>query len=213
MRGLLVSIVIFASIQSAHALPSYARQTGEDCAACHLGSFGPQLTPHGIRFKLEGYVDNDGNSGKVPISGMVVGTFSHTHKGQDPAPDRSKSNNNASLQEASLFLAGGLTEHVGSFIQATYSDMDRKLVFDHMDVRYAKTSQMGDTDVLFGVSVNNLPTIQDPFSTLPAWGFPFVSPDLAPAPAGSVLLGSGFDHQAIGATLYGVWDNPGCRLD
>jgi hypothetical protein len=55
---------------TAHAVPSYARQTGSDCAACHVGAFGPQLTPYGIQFKLGGYTDTDGKEGKVPLSGM-----------------------------------------------------------------------------------------------------------------------------------------------
>lgn len=40
--------------QTAQALPSYSRQTGQDCAACHVGSFGPQLTPYGTKFKIGG---------------------------------------------------------------------------------------------------------------------------------------------------------------
>jgi len=192
--------------QYALALPSYARQTGDDCGACHVGSYGPQLTPHGIRFKLEGYTDSDGNPGKVPLSGMVIGTFTHTRKALDSAPEHFSTNNNTSLQEASLFLAGKLAEHLGSFVQATYSDIDRHLVFDNMDVRYAKSLQLWGADTILGVSVNNLPTLQDPFNTLSAWGFPFTSSGLAPSPAASSLLSGGFDHQALGMTVYGLWD-------
>jgi len=192
----------------AHALPSYARQTGDACGACHVGSFGPQLTPHGIHFKLEGYTDSDGKPGKIPLSGMVTGTFTHTSKGQNPAPNTySKSNDNASFQEASVFLAGRLTEHLGSFVQATYSDVDRRFVFDHMDVRYAHSLQFMGADTILGISVNNLPTVQDPFNTLPAWSFPFTSSALAPGPGTSPLISGGFDHQALGATVYGLWDN------
>ncbi|CAK0744689.1 Cytochrome C [Gammaproteobacteria bacterium] len=203
----IISTAIPWLMSSAHALPSYARQTGEDCGSCHVGSFGPQLTPHGIRFKLEGYTDSDSKSGKVPLSGMVVGTFTHTRKGQDPAPDHFSSNDNTVLQEASVFLAGGLTEHLGTFVQATYSDVDRHFVFDHMDVRYAHSLQLAGADTILGISVNNLPTVQDPFNTLPAWGFPFTSSALAPAPGSSSLLSGGFDHQALGMTVYGLWDN------
>ncbi|CAK0763091.1 Cytochrome C [Gammaproteobacteria bacterium] len=192
----------------AYALPSYARQTGDACGACHVGSFGPQLTPHGIRFKLEGYTDSDGKPGKVPVSGMVVGTFTHTNKGQSPAPTTySRSNDNASFQEASIFLAGGLTEHLGTFVQATYSDVDRRLVFDHMDIRYAHSLQFMGADSILGISVNNLPTVQDPFNTLPAWSFPFTSSALAPGPGAAPLISGGFDHQALGTTVYGLWDN------
>ncbi|CAK0762073.1 Cytochrome C [Gammaproteobacteria bacterium] len=205
----LLGVAILSMTPSAHALPSYARQTGEDCSSCHVGSFGPQLTPHGIHFKIEGYTDNDGNAGKVPLSGMVVGTFTHTHKGQGQSLEpHFGSNDNTALQEASVFLAGGLTEHLGAFIQATYSDIDRRASFDQMDVRYAHSLQFAGADTILGISVNNLPTVQDPFNTLPAWGFPFVSSDLARTPSSpSSRLSDGFGHQALGMTVYGLWDN------
>ena len=37
----------------AQAVPLYARQTGQQCAACHNGF--PELTPYGRLFKLNGY--------------------------------------------------------------------------------------------------------------------------------------------------------------
>ncbi|MBL8446093.1 MAG: hypothetical protein JNJ44_01630, partial [Zoogloeaceae bacterium] len=37
---------------AAQAVPSFARQTGQECAACHVGAYGPQLTPYGIKFKI-----------------------------------------------------------------------------------------------------------------------------------------------------------------
>jgi hypothetical protein len=44
----------------AHALPLYARQTGQQCAACHNGF--PELTPYGRLFKLNGYTFTGGQS-------------------------------------------------------------------------------------------------------------------------------------------------------
>ncbi len=61
-----------------HAVPSYARQTGQDCVACHVGGFGPQLTPYGVKFKLGGYADTDGQPGKLPLSGMLVASMTRT---------------------------------------------------------------------------------------------------------------------------------------
>ena len=54
------------------AVPSFARQTGQDCVSCHVGGFGPQLTPFGVRFKIGGYVLSDGKPDKVPLSAMVA---------------------------------------------------------------------------------------------------------------------------------------------
>lgn len=49
--GVLAALGLFAAAPAAHAVPSFARQTGADCASCHVGAFGPQLTPYGIKFK------------------------------------------------------------------------------------------------------------------------------------------------------------------
>ena len=48
-----VAVVCIVIIRPAQALPSYARQTGQQCAACHNGF--PELTPYGRQFKLNGY--------------------------------------------------------------------------------------------------------------------------------------------------------------
>ena len=56
---LLATLGFLAAAPSAHAVPSFARQTGADCAACHVGAYGPQLTPYGIKFKLGGYTETD----------------------------------------------------------------------------------------------------------------------------------------------------------
>ena len=45
--------VVLLLVRSAGAVPSFARQTGYDCTACH--TIYPELTPLGRRFKLYGY--------------------------------------------------------------------------------------------------------------------------------------------------------------
>ena len=55
------------------AVPSFARQTGESCVACHL-SF-PELTPFGREFKLNGYTL--GERQLLPFAAMLQ--FSATH--------------------------------------------------------------------------------------------------------------------------------------
>src|SRR5216684_3279215 len=47
------AIALTLGAPSAQALPSYARQTGQECAACHNGF--PELTPYGRLFKLNAY--------------------------------------------------------------------------------------------------------------------------------------------------------------
>ncbi len=211
-RNLMLPLLIAGSClsQVANALPAYARQTGQACAACHVGGFGPQLTPFGQTFKIGGYTMGGGTSSfTAPVSGMIVLTHEHTSTDlpADAGPHDGP-NNNSNLQEASLFLAGRLSEHIGSFAQlTTYSDTDKKFTMDNIDVRYANNAVLSDHTVNYGVSVNNNPTLQDPWNTGPAWRFPYTSSALAPTPGAATLINGGLEHQVLGTTLYGLWDN------
>src|SRR5271169_194780 len=93
--------IILGTVVPADALPSYARQTGQPCGACHTDF--PGLTPFGRRFKLFGYTIGGGpyrttffpsssdwsdESGQEkpwvpPISIMGITGFTHT---QAPLP-------------------------------------------------------------------------------------------------------------------------------
>lgn len=193
----------------ARAVPSYARQTGSECAACHVGSFGPQLTPYGIKFKLGGYTDKSGSDASLPLSAMVIGTYTNTKKDQDRADvdPHFSTNNNTVMQEASVFVAGALSEHVGSFSQVTYSGVDRKAALDNVDVRYAREATVGGISGVWGVTLNNNPTLQDPFNTLPAWRFPFTASDLAPSPEAAPLIDDGIAGSTMGLTAYTMTDS------
>jgi len=73
--ALLVGTLLLTALGSkpAHALPSYARQTGQQCAACHNGF--PELTPYGRLFKLNGYTFTGGTSNIPPLAMMAVPEF------------------------------------------------------------------------------------------------------------------------------------------
>ncbi|MGE5471764.1 MAG: cytochrome C [Bacteroidota bacterium] len=207
-RNLLGIAALFGlSASVANAVPSYARQTGADCASCHVGGYGPQLTPYGIQFKLGGYTDTDGKDGKVPLSAMLVANWTRTAKdaaGADVKPHFS-ANDNGAMQEASLFVAGRMTDNIGSFVQATYSGVDRKSVLDQVDIRYARSLQLGGKDATVGLSFNNNPTLTDPFNTLGAWRFPYTSSDFnagfGPSPMVESLGGS-----VLGLNAYAFLD-------
>src|SRR5579862_7520723 len=66
--------------RAAAALPSYARQTGQECAACHNGF--PELTPYGRLFKLNGYTFTGGTLDWPGIAAMAIPNFTHTNKDQ-----------------------------------------------------------------------------------------------------------------------------------
>src|SRR5690349_17298231 len=91
---LAVAFLVCAS-SAANAVPSFAEQTGQRCSACHVGGLGPQLTPFGRRFKLEGYSMRAGEKFTLPLAGMIVDSFVATQKAQPspPAPHYGDNNN------------------------------------------------------------------------------------------------------------------------
>ena len=104
---------------TAHALPVFARQTGQKCVACHAGGQFPELTPYGRVFKLTGYTIG---SRTVPLS--VMGVASRT-KTSTPTDDAAFAKDAvALLQTGSIFLAGKVTDNIGVFAQATYNNYD-----------------------------------------------------------------------------------------
>ena len=209
--------VLFALLPiGASALPSFAQQTGQPCVTCHVGSFGPQLTTFGRAFKLQGYtLPTSGGKDKadqskdfIPLAAMFVTSFTQTKTDQseDAGPHAGR-NDNFSVQEASLFLAGHLTDHIGAFAQATYSDIDGKTRLDNVDVRYARTFTLAEKPTIVGFSLNNNPSVQDVWNTLPAWRFPYMASELVPEQGAATLLDGGLEHQVLGLTGYTYWNN------
>lgn len=188
----------------ASAVPSYARQTHQPCSACHVGAFGPELTAFGRQFKLNGYTMSIGNDTKIPLSAMVVESYVHTKAPQDPADlgKPFKSNNNTVLDQASLFVAGRISKHMGVFSQFTYSQVGGLFGWDNIDLRYARTYKAGSQRGIWGVSVNNNPTVTDVFNSAPAWMFPYMGSDLAPGAPAAPNIFDGLGGQSIGATFY-----------
>ncbi len=197
-----------ATTSPSHALPSYARQTGEECAACHVGGFGPQLTTHGLKFKINAYAESDGKGFHPPLSAMLVGSWTDTKKDQaeDAGPYQGP-NSNAVVQEASVFLAGGLTEHLGTFVQGTYSSIERQFALDNADIRYAQPLAIAGEEAVVGVTFNNNPSITDPFNNLPAWRFPYLASELTPESAASPILDGGLEQQVGGLSVYTLWND------
>ena len=191
---------------SAEAVPAFAAQTGEPCQTCHVGGFGPQLTPFGRNFKLSGYTQRQ-TSFNIPISAMAMASYLRTTKDQNPAPTPDfKGNDNVALDQISLFLAGGLGSHLGAFIQTTYDGIAKAWTWDNLDVRATTRTQIKGQDVVLGLSLNNNPTVQDAWNTLSAWGFPYTGSALAPSPTAAPLITGALAQTSLGATGY-AWIN------
>jgi hypothetical protein len=194
-------------ICDANAVPSFAEQTGQRCSACHVGGLGPQLTPFGRQFKLGGYTLRGVAGFTMPLAGMIVASYVQTQKDQEPPAPHYGSNDNFTLDQASIFVAGGVGDHFGGFSQFTYDGVGRSFAWDQLDLRATTHETVAGTSVLFGVSLNNSPGVQDVWNTLPSWGFPYTGSALAPAPATSSVISGALAQRVLGSSIYALWDS------
>ncbi|MBU6298065.1 MAG: cytochrome C, partial [Alphaproteobacteria bacterium] len=144
----------------------------------------------------------------MPVSGMVMSSFNTSAKAQEAPPaDHYADNNNFSLDQASLFVAGGIGNHFGGLAQVTYNGVGRSFSWDNTDIRVTDRATLSGNDVLFGLSVNNNPGLEDVWNTLPAWGFPYDGSSLAPAPATNTVFNGAFAQGVVGTTAYAYWNS------
>ncbi len=222
VRGALALVSLtaasFIETPTASAVPAYARQTGQTCATCH--TVWPELTPFGRQFKLMGYTAggnrcNDGSARndetQIPLSVMAwPATFTHyNNKAANPtSPPNSINDNDWLPGQFSLFVAGQLYCDVGSFAQMTYDRAPQAFGWDNTDIRYAKTGVIDGTNIVYGITANNNPTVQDVWQTQSAWFFPYIDTEVGPFPAApGTMLGSDQYITAVGGVGGYVWIN------
>jgi hypothetical protein len=214
-------ISVFAAGYSADsfALPAFARQTGQNCVACHAGGNFPELTSYGRMFKLTGYTLGERTiplSAMAVVSGTKMRNTNNPNPAGDPRDDFPMKNGDLIVSTGSIFLAGKITDNIGGFYQATYNTWNTpdkwtgSWASDNADFRYADRFIDPQRDVIFGMTLNNNPTAQDPWNSAPAWGF-----DVAPGSAwggsygkipASPLVAGGLAQQVLGIGGYVYWD-------
>ena len=191
------------------------------CVVCH--SEFPILTDMGRQFKLSGYTMSANQTDLPPFAVMLQPSFTRTEAGQDGgAAPGFANNNNFALSQLSFFYAGRLfgpyaskwlgagdsspLNKIGIFSQATYDGVAKSWSWDNTELRYADAGAVGGHGVAFGAYLNNNPTLQDPWNSTPAWGFPFSGSKLAPTPAASPLIDGGLAGQVGGVGAYAMID-------
>ena len=211
------------NIPVAQALPSFARQTGMSCEACH--TVFPELTHFGRMFKANGYtltslpqVHGGGPPPQENVSLNLIPAFSvmaqvsetflskQVPDSTDPAAGHAQNGTVAFPQQLSLFYAGRIAPHVGVFSQLTYDNQGATIAIDNTDFRFANSVIWDDRSLIYGVSLNNNPTVQDLWNTTPAWGFPYAQSNSAVSPLAHTAIDGGFAQTVAGLTGYLFWD-------
>jgi hypothetical protein len=206
-------LTLVLGVDRAFAVPAFNRQTGQNCVACHAGGQFPELTPYGRLFKLTGYTLG---SRDIPLSVMGVAGYTRTEHtgGQDPS--NFPKNGAATFQVGSVFVAGKITDNLGAFAQVTYDNYAQQndagewvghTSSDNIDLRYADRLIDARRDLIFGATLNNNPTVQDPWNSTPAWAYPYVQSSFqVAASTDGPLLAGGLAQQAAGAGGYLFWN-------
>jgi hypothetical protein len=211
LAPLVASLMLVLWSTGAAALPAFARQTGQNCVACHAGGQFPELTQHGRLFKLTGYTLG---ARSIPISGMaVIGYTKTANKSAGGADPGSFLRDGAVvLQSASLFLAGKITDNLGLFSQWTYTPYggDDGLTghsnVDNTELRFADRFADKTRDLIVGAFVNNNPSLQDVWNSTPAWGYPYVNSAFGVTPVAAPLIAGDLAQQSVGGGAYAYWN-------
>src|SRR5258708_3796447 len=146
----------------ARAVPSFARQTGQECVSCHLS--WPELTSVGREFKLGGYtlmktvdgerpwlpMGSDAPPPRLPLAAMLQLSATNTNGTAGADASNFPRNNSVVLQQFSLFYAGRIADQFGAFVQGTYDGVAHHSSIDNVDLRYANHLKREGIDLSYG---------------------------------------------------------------
>ncbi len=212
--SLIILLGFFISIiesQPVYSVPGFARQTGLSCSACH--NMFPEINSFGREFKLNGYTLTNINTliekndkeeillkllSYSPLSAMVQTSLTNLNK---RIPD-TQNNNIEFPQQLSLFYTGLISPHLGTFIQLTYAGQDGAIGMDNIDIRYNNMKMLGSKRLIYGLTLNNNPSVQDVWNSIPAWRFPYATSGVAPSPSAAPLIEGALAQQVAGLGGY-----------
>lgn len=222
--GFCALLLLWGAAAPAWAVPSFARQTGMACAACH--TVFPELTHFGRVFKANGYVlDNLQQVEAVSSTRQqllelaktpglsIMAQVSYTELKtrlpdvKNPAAPGLTQNGTAGFpQQLSLFYAGKIAPHFGAFAQLTYANDSGTISIDNTDLRFAKMTILPHKQsLIYGISLNNNPTVQDLWNSTPAFGFPYASSNATVSPLAGTEIDGALAQDVAGITAYAFW--------
>ena len=176
--------LLTVSAGPAEALPSYARQTGQPCAACHTICPGADA----VRPPLQ---DRRLHAARRRLARAAarcdVHRRLHPHAiaAQDAPPRPACTPMTISCPSRSpATLPASCIGNVGSFIQVTGDPVDGTAFLDASDVRYADTLKLFGKDTIWGIDANNTPDGRGPLEHYAGLGMATVLLDRSRQPSG-----------------------------
>lgn len=205
---------------TANALADYAKKTKDQNATISGQSDQSNIwVPPLALMEVYGYTHTQKDQvGLPPFTAQDMPGLSPFH-----------ANDNGTNVQLSFFYGGAITEHTGLFSQVTYGNAPAggsardpatgmpvpptdpcwncEWSWDNTDFRYANTARLGGLDVIYGITANNNPTVQDPWNTVPAWTFPYMTSNVAPGPAAATQIDGAYSGYVGGAGGYAFIEN------
>ena len=221
----LCALSLLWSVTPAWAVPSFARQTGMACAACH--TVFPELTHFGRVFKANGYVLDNlqqvaavGSAreellelAKTPALSIMAQVSYTELKTRLPdvsnpaAPGLTQNGTAGFPQQLSLFYAGKIAPHFGAFAQLTYANDSGTIGIDNTDLRFADMMILPQKQsLIYGVTLNNNPTVQDLWNSTPAFGFPYAASNANVSPLAATEIDGTLGQDVAGISAYAFWN-------
>lgn len=206
----LVALLIGFAPTMVQGVPGFTRQTGQQCAACH--TVFPELTAFGRQFKLRGFTLGSGLEEKpfpqnLPLSATVVVSRNSTKNRQGVETEMIEDDGKTVAQLAGIYYSGKITDKVGALAQFNRNGIENKGEIEMLDVRYANSTSFGNgKELLYGLTLNNSPTVSDIYNSTPMWEFPHIGSEKTVMPAASALIDMNLSSQVGGVGVYGFWD-------
>jgi hypothetical protein len=218
-----MAVGLLLAAPAANAVPSFARQTGLSCEACH--TVFPELTHFGRMFKANGYIltslpqvqgvtpekERRLSLNQVPPLSLMV-QLSNTSLAKavpdsSGLPGTAQNGTVAFPQQVSLFYAGEIAPQLGVFGQLTYSNAAGTIQIDNTDIRFADLVVLPDEKpLIYGLSLNNNPTLQDLWNGTPAFSYPYQSSNANISPLAKTAIDGTFAQTVAGLSAYAFWN-------
>jgi hypothetical protein len=213
-----VGIGCLVAAGPAMAVPSFARQVGLSCEACH--TVYPELTHFGRMFKANAYTltslpqvrgvtpekEETLSLNQVPPLSIMVQLGDTTIAKGVPDSSGAGAAQNGTVafpQQISIFYAGRIAPQLGIFSQLTYSNSSGTINIDNTDLRFADLIVLpGERPLIYGLSLNNNPTLQDLWQGTPGFTFPYQSSNATVSPLAKTAIDGTFAQSVAGLSAY-----------
>jgi hypothetical protein len=130
-----------------------------------------------------------------------------TQKTKNTDPENFPHNDEVIPQAVGLYYGGKITKKSGALIQASYDGIEDKVVVEMFDARYADSLSFADNqELVYGLTLNNNPTLSDIYNSTPQWSFPHAE-TAALSPAARTQIDTTLASQVGGLGVYTLWDN------